>query len=85
MAALSARTQERNGPVDGSRFDAMTLRIAASRRGALRALAAGAAAALLGRDEAEAVVCRASGDICREHANCCSRLCSPKDATGRRH
>jgi hypothetical protein len=70
--------------VDGSRFDALTLRLAVSRRGALRALVAAAGATLLGRLDAEAAACRAPGSTCREHANCCSRLCGPKDATGRR-
>lgn len=29
-------------------------------------------------------MCSDAGRTCREHANCCSKLCGPKDATGRR-
>lgn len=31
-----------------------------------------------------AATCRAGGEICREHANCCSGTCGPKDSVGRR-
>jgi hypothetical protein len=71
--------------VDGNRFDALARALAAP--GTRRRLLAGLAAAALGavgRRGAEAVACRMPGELCREHADCCSRLCSPKDAIGRR-
>jgi hypothetical protein len=70
--------------VDADRFDAIARAVAAS--GSRRRLLVGALAGVLGiagRGHAEAVVCRTPGQLCRENANCCSRLCG-KDATGRR-
>ncbi|HEY7030988.1 MAG TPA: hypothetical protein VH482_06670 [Thermomicrobiales bacterium] len=71
--------------MDGSRFDALAKALAASgsRRGVVAGLAAGALG-LVGVGRAEAVACRMPGGLCREHADCCSGLCGPKDATGRR-
>src|SRR5262245_38283238 len=74
--------------MDGHRFDALTLRIAASRRGVFKALLAAAAGGVLGRageDRTEAAACRPVGSICTEDAACCSRRCGLKDRTGRRH
>jgi hypothetical protein len=71
-----------------------------SRRRLLRAVVTGAAAwgaAALGVGSAAAQTdevcagggrvdpaCRGAGRLCRECANCCSGICGPKDATGRR-
>lgn len=75
--------------MDGQRFDdwARRLATATSRRGILRSLLGGAAAgtlSLVGGRSAEAANCRAAGRACREHANCCSHRCGPKDSSGRR-
>src|SRR5215208_3192135 len=74
--------------MDGPRFDLLTKQLIASgsRRGLLKGLAAAAVASVLGRTEfgADAAACRAPGRTCAEHANCCSGLCGPKDATLRR-
>jgi hypothetical protein len=71
--------------VDGSRFDAFarSLAVTGTRRGVL----AGLGASVLGlfvRDTADARTCSADGSVCREHANCCTGYCGPKDRTGRR-
>jgi hypothetical protein len=63
--------------VDGNRFDALARALAAP--GTRRRLLAGLAAAALGpvgRRGAEAVACRMPGELCREHADCCSKLCA---------
>src|SRR5688572_22079944 len=75
--------------MEGQRFDeiARTFAKSSSRREALRrfgAVAAGAGLALLGRGRTEAAACRGEGAVCREHANCCSGTCGPKNQTGRR-
>jgi uncharacterized protein YndB with AHSA1/START domain len=75
--------------MEGQRFDdiARTLAGGLSRRTVVRrigAVAAGAGLALLGRGRGEAATCRGVGLTCREHANCCSRNCGPKNSTGRR-
>jgi hypothetical protein len=71
--------------VDAPRFDAFARSLVspASRRRLIGGLAAGALG-LFGRGGAQARICSAPGTICREHANCCSGLCGPKDRTGRR-
>jgi hypothetical protein len=71
--------------LDATRFDALTRALAAprSRRHLLGGLAAGALG-LAGFRSADARTCSAGGTICREHANCCSSNCLPKDRTGRR-
>ena len=70
--------------MDGSRFDdlARSLVVSGSRRRLIAGL--GAALAAFGVGRTEAAACRAPGRTCREHANCCSGVCGPKDATGRR-
>jgi hypothetical protein len=73
--------------VDGDRFDdwARSFAASSSRRGVLRGLLGGAAAGALGLAGARgagAVACRTPGELCRENANCCSRLCVA-DTAGR--
>lgn len=69
--------------MDGSGFDDLARRI--GRRLTRREwIAAAGAAIVFGRSNVEAAACREQGVTCREHANCCSGLCSPKDARGRR-
>lgn len=71
--------------MDGSRFDSLARMLAAS--GSRRRLVGGLVAGALGlveRRGADATACRAVGASCREHSNCCSGLCGPRDATGRR-
>ncbi|MEA2598662.1 MAG: hypothetical protein QOF01_5131 [Thermomicrobiales bacterium] len=73
--------------MDDSRFDQMTKDMASSRRKLLRGLAGVAGGSLLvakGLGEADAAACRRNGQVCREHANCCSGQCGKPDATGRR-
>jgi hypothetical protein len=72
-------------PVDSARFDALVKTVASSssRRRVLAGLA-GSALGLFGLRSGDARTCTAVGTICREHANCCSGLCGPKDAIGRR-
>ncbi len=71
--------------MDDVRFDRLVQSLArpGSRRRLLAGLAAGALG-LAGLDRAAARACSAPGAACREHATCCSKLCGPKDATGRR-
>jgi hypothetical protein len=73
------------GSMDGQRFDewARAFAVPGTRRRLLGGLAAGALG-LVGLGRAEAATCRDPGRLCREHANCCSGLCGPKDVTGRR-
>ena len=66
--------------MDGQRFDALTKLTAtgvASRRGALRLLAGGVLAALLGRggSASAALACRNDGAKCDADGQCCSRRC----------
>lgn len=76
--------------MDGQRFEALTRSLAGgmSRRGVVRGLAAGiaaAAAGLSGLGGAEARQrCRLYNEICRKHGDCCDFNCGPKDNTGRR-
>lgn len=70
--------------MDGTRFDALTKVLSAQK--SRRAFLATVAASLLGlnrHDPAGARSCTNPGAVCREHANCCSGLCGPRDATGR--
>ncbi len=71
--------------MDGSRFDSLTRAFAepGTRRRLLGGLVAGALGAL-GLRGTEAATCRAPGSVCREDANCCSKVCGPTNATGRR-
>jgi hypothetical protein len=71
--------------VDPTRFDRLVKSLArpGSRRRLLAGLAAGALG-LAGLRGAEAVACRMPGELCREHADCCAKLCGPKDRSGRR-
>lgn len=75
----------RDTAADGSRFDALTksLSVPGTRRRLIGALAAGMLG-MVGLRRSDAAACRPVGTICREHANCCSGLCGPNDATGRR-
>ena len=41
-------------------------------------------AATLGVRSADAAICRAGGVTCTQNAHCCSGICGPKDARGRR-
>jgi hypothetical protein len=71
--------------VDGNRFDELTRGIASS--GSRRKLLGGLAGVVLGAlgvGTAAARTCSETGRVCREHADCCSKLCGPKNATGRR-
>jgi hypothetical protein len=71
--------------MDGARFDNLTRAMTASdsRRRVLAGLVGGALG-LMGLRAADARRCSTAGDICREHANCCSGVCGEKDRTGRR-
>ena len=71
--------------MDGSRFDALTksLALSGSRRRVLAGLLGGALGAV-GLGRAEGAECRPDNSTCREHANCCSKLCNPPDAQHRR-
>jgi hypothetical protein len=66
-------------------FDRLTRRMATAptRRRLIGGLVAGAFG-LVGLRSGEARTCTDAGRVCREHAKCCSGLCGPKDATGRR-
>jgi hypothetical protein len=68
----------------GSRFDALARSLAqpGRRRRVLVEIAAGALGAL-GLRGTDAAACRPVGSTCRENANCCSKLCGPRDRTGR--
>ncbi len=70
--------------MDGSRFDALAraLAVSGSRRRLIGAVVAGTLG-VLGLRATEAAACRPVGSTCREHANCCSKRCGDKDATGR--
>jgi hypothetical protein len=72
--------------MDGSRFDALTRSFAASgsRRRLLRGLIAGVIGLVGIRETAAGATCRDGGATCRESANCCSGVCLPKNAQGRR-
>jgi hypothetical protein len=75
--------------MDGKRFDHLTQQFASSlsRRSLLKSVAGAAVAAGLGirrPSHADAATCKAAGQVCREHANCCSGSCGAKDRTGRR-
>lgn len=69
--------------MDGGQFDALTRRLAGglTRRRVLGALS-GAFAGMLAIP-AGAAVARPGGAICRKNGDCASRVCLPKDATGR--
>lgn len=71
--------------MDDRSFDALAKAVSApgSRRRLIAGLLSGAMG-LAGRRPAAAAVCRTFGQTCRENANCCSRVCGPRDATGRR-
>jgi hypothetical protein len=71
--------------MDDATFDrlAQSWALPGSRRRLLAGLVAGAFG-LVGLGEAGAAACRPVGSVCREHANCCSKRCGDKDATGRR-
>jgi hypothetical protein len=73
--------------MDDSRFDQLTRSLAISRRQALRGLVGAVGGGVLvavGLGSAAARSCGAPGRICREHANCCSNVCGPKNRSGRR-
>jgi hypothetical protein len=75
--------------MDGQGFDDLARRFATgiSRRGLMRSglgLLAAAAGARFGR-QAEAASTRAPGEICRKDADCTTRTCGPKSATGRQY
>jgi hypothetical protein len=71
--------------MDGSHFDNLARSFAtSSTRRRFFAGLVGVAAGLVGRGGAGAANCRAAGQICREHTNCCSNRCGPTDSTGRR-
>jgi hypothetical protein len=76
--------------MDDRRFDRMTKAFATgrSRRALLQGLlglgGAAGALGLAGMQRAGAAACRPPGSGCRGHGNCCSHLCGPKNATGRR-
>jgi hypothetical protein len=71
--------------MDSARFDALakSLVASASRRRLLSGLAAGLLG-MAGGQGADARVCGMPGNICREHADCCSGLCGARDLTRRR-
>jgi hypothetical protein len=71
--------------VDGARFDAITRSLSepVRRRRLVVGFVAGALG-LVGVRPTDAAACRAPSLVCREHANCCSGRCGPKDRTGRR-
>jgi hypothetical protein len=71
--------------MDGVRFDTFTRAFgtSGSRRRVLTGLVSGALG-LMGLRAADARRCSTAGEICREHANCCSGVCGEKDRTGRR-
>jgi hypothetical protein len=74
--------------MDDHRFDAIARSFAIStRRQLLRRLAGAATSGLFGLAGIAATAaasCREPDRTCREHANCCSGICGPKNATGRR-
>src|SRR4051812_8148611 len=71
--------------MDARSFDALAKAVSApgSRRRLVAGLVAGALG-LAGVRPADAVACRGDGAVCREHANCCFKVCSPPDAQHRR-
>jgi hypothetical protein len=67
--------------LDGDRFDELTIALGARRRTVLRALLAGAGAALVGLDRAGAggtPACKAPGGTCRKAGDCCDTRCKRK-------
>jgi hypothetical protein len=72
--------------MDGERFDFLARDVASTgtRRRMIGSIA-GATLALLGFRGVQGRACSAPGVTCREGANCCSGLCGPADARGRRH
>lgn len=74
--------------MDSHRFDALTRLVAMStRRGLLRRCAGAVSGIVLAGtivDRTAAATCRGLDAVCREHANCCSGLCGPKNRSGRR-
>jgi hypothetical protein len=71
--------------VDGSRFDEVTRSLVSS--GSRRRLLGGFVGGILGAMGAgrvSAETCRDDERMCREHVNCCSGHCAPKDERGRR-
>src|SRR3954447_14903133 len=81
--------------MDDRRFDDLTKSIAesGSRRDILKRIGKGVGlglgifgplGAVLWSRGSDAALCREAGRTCRENADCCSALCGPKDATGRR-
>jgi hypothetical protein len=84
LRAPGPHEQERT--MDGLRFDRFTKTFARSSRRSFLKTALGAAlgGVLAARPgDGEAAACKATGQVCREHANCCSGHCGEKDATGR--
>jgi hypothetical protein len=73
--------------MDASQFDALSKRLGTARsRRSLLGAALAAAAASLGRRNAEAAArCRGDGGVCTRNADCCGGYCAPKDKTGRRY
>jgi hypothetical protein len=80
--------RRQGAPVDGQRFDSLVqaLGTAPNRRKLIKVLAGTAAAGitkLITPSISGAAVCRAPGEICRKHGDCCTNSCGPKDTTGR--
>lgn len=71
--------------MDSNRFDALARAAASapSRRSLIAATLSGIATIALGRS-ADAAKKRLAGEVCREHSNCTSNFCGPKDSRGRR-
>lgn len=71
--------------VDSTNFDSLAKSVASgtTRRLLVTGLS-GTVLGLLGLNGVEARTCSATGAICREHANCCTGKCGPKDRHGRR-
>jgi hypothetical protein len=71
--------------VDGRGFDTFTRQFSVSRsRRGLLGSGVGVVLALIGNGTGHARTCGSPGQVCREHANCCSGSCGPKDRSGRR-
>lgn len=70
--------------METARFDDLARFLAISSRRSLLGGLAGGALGLLGIHSGAAAICRDSGAVCREHANCCSGVCGPKHRLGRR-